>query len=95
MKAIFSLLFVLFGLLQYQLWFSKGGVVLAYHLQKDVKKRQQHQQLLEARNHELLLEIQSLKQGQEALESHARYDLGMVGKDEIFYQIVPASFQQE
>lgn len=92
MKAIFTLLFVLFGLLQYQLWFSKGGVVFAYHLQNDIKKHQQHQQKLQQRNHALLTEIKSLKRGQAALESHARYDLGMIGKDEVFYQIVPASF---
>ncbi len=91
MKAIFTLLFVLFGLLQYQLWFSRGGVVLAYQLQRDIKQRQQHHQQLQQRNQILASEIEGLKVGHESVESHARYDLGMIGRNEVFYQIPSSS----
>ena len=43
---------------------------------------------LKARNDALDAEVRDLKQGLEALEEHARLDLGMIRKDEIFYQVV-------
>jgi len=32
--------------------------------------------------------VQDLKQGTEAIEERARYELGMVRQDEVFFQIV-------
>jgi cell division protein FtsB len=32
-----------------------------------------------------------LKQGREAAEERARTDLGMIGRNETFYQVIPAS----
>jgi cell division protein FtsB len=43
---------------------------------------------LKARNDALDAEVRDLKQGMEAIEEHARLDLGMIRKDEIFYQVV-------
>lgn len=90
MKLIMTMLFGLFGLLQYALWFSDGGVLSAYRLQKSVKMHQQHRQQLVARNQLLLADIEGLKNGEEMVESHARYDLGMIRRGEVFYQIVQA-----
>ena len=35
-------------------------------------------------------EVHDLKQGREALEERARYELGLVRPDEVFFQINPA-----
>jgi cell division protein FtsB len=45
---------------------------------------------LKARNGALDAEVRDLKQGLEAIEERARLELGMIKKDEVFYQIVPA-----
>jgi cell division protein FtsB len=33
--------------------------------------------------------VRDLKQGTEAIEERARYELGMIRPDEVFFQIVP------
>ena len=43
---------------------------------------------LEARNLRLAAEVRDLKEGLEAVEERARSDLGMIGRDETYYQIV-------
>ncbi len=45
---------------------------------------------LKARNEALDAEVRDLKQGLDAIEERARVDLGMIRKDEVFYQVVPA-----
>jgi cell division protein FtsB len=35
--------------------------------------------------------VRDLKQGLEAIEERARVDLGMIRKDEVFYQVVSPS----
>ena len=41
------------------------------------------------RNRQLAAEVRDLKQGFAALEERARNDLGMIGGNETFYQVVP------
>jgi cell division protein FtsB len=43
------------------------------------------------RNQALDAEVVNLKQSFEAAEERARTDLGMIGVNETFYQVVPAS----
>ena len=43
---------------------------------------------LQARNAALDAEVRDLKQGLEAVEERARFELGMVRPDEVFFQIV-------
>jgi len=44
-----------------------------------------------ARNAALDAEVINLKQGRDAAEERARTDLGMIGKQETFYQVVPVA----
>ena len=44
---------------------------------------------LRERNAALDAEVINLKQGVDAAEERARTDLGMIGKNETFYQVVP------
>ncbi len=46
---------------------------------------------LQVRNEALDAEVRDLKQGLDAIEERARVDLGMIRKDEVFYQIVSPS----
>ena len=46
---------------------------------------------LRDRNAALDAEVINLKQGRDAAEERARTDLGMIGKAETFYQVVPVA----
>ncbi len=46
---------------------------------------------LKDRNRELDAEVVNLKKSSEAAEERARTDLGMIGRRETFYQVVPAA----
>lgn len=43
---------------------------------------------LQTRNNALQAEVENLKTGKDVVEEKARRDLGLVGKDETFFQIV-------
>ncbi len=88
MKWLLSLLIALLLLLQYRLWVGDGGVPEVVHLQQEVEKQQQEKQQLEERNASLAAEVSDLKQGLDAIEERARSELGMIRKDETFYQII-------
>ena len=91
MKWLLSLLIVFLLLLQYRLWVGDGSVPEVLHLKKEVEKQQQLKKQLEERNASLAAEVKDLKQGHDAIEERARSEMGMVGKDEVFYQIIHSS----
>ena len=74
--------------LQGQLWLSDRGIPGVRHLEAAVAAQREDNVRLEARNQRLAAEIRDLKEGLEAVEERARSDLGMIGRDETFYQIV-------
>lgn len=84
------LLLLLLILLQYQLWFGVGNVPAAMRLRNQVQAQTIENAGLAKRNEALAAEVTDLKQGQAAIEERARTELGMVKKDETFYQIVQA-----
>jgi len=88
LKWLLSLLIILFLLLQYKLWVGDGGIPDVLHLEKEVKKQKLHEQQLEERNAALAAEVKDLKQGLDAIEERARSEMGMIRKDEQFYQIL-------
>ncbi len=88
MKSLLALLIVLFALLQYELWFSPGGMRQMAQLQKQIDVLNKENQRLIQRNQVLEADITDLKNGQETVEMHARNDMGMVKQGETFYQIV-------
>lgn len=89
MKPIVIALSALFLLLQYQLWFSQGGIVSVHKLHYVVNHQQEANANLTLRNATLAAEVTDLKKGNEAIAERARDDLGMVKQGETFYQIVP------
>jgi cell division protein FtsB len=81
-------LFLMTIYLQYQFWFGQGGYQEYQTLQQTIKQQQQENIRLETRNQALAAEVADLKQNLAAVEEQARMELGMIKRDEVFYQIV-------
>lgn len=88
MKGIVAILFVLLLILQYTLWFGNGGLLRVWQLNAKVEEQKVENEQLTERNRALEAEVIDLKQGLEAIEERARSDLGMIKKDETFFQVV-------
>jgi cell division protein FtsB len=86
MRILGYILAALIVLIQYPLWFGKGGWLRAWELDRQVNAAQDKNAGLERRNGALAAEVRDLKTGTEAIEERARYELGMTRSDEIFYQ---------
>ena len=88
MRNILLILALLFVLLQYDLWIGEGSLSSSYRLQEQVEAQRQENDRLAARNKRLGAEVRDLKQGLDAIEERARNEMGLIRKDETFYQIV-------
>jgi cell division protein FtsB len=88
MKILGIILGVLIVLIQYPLWLGKGGWVRAWDNDRQLTAQQARNQRLQERNDALEADVRDLKQGSEAIEERARFELGMVRQDEVFVQIV-------
>ena len=88
MRALALVLGVLVVLIQYPLWLGKGGWVRVWESDRQLAGQRAKNEMLQARNDALAAEVRDLKQGYEAIEERARFDLGMVKRDEVFLQIV-------
>ena len=82
-------------LLQAQLWLSDGGYQKTVKLRDAVADQRHMNQQLRDRNASLDAEVVNLKQGLEAAEERARTDLGMIGRKETFYQVVPVDHSRD
>ena len=91
MKWLAAALAVAIILLQYRVWFSDDGVRQVARLQQAVAVQRADNGQLEERNRQLAAEVRDLKTGLDALEERARSDLGMIARNETFYQVVPSS----
>ena len=86
-----TLTFVLAGLLlliQYPLWLGKGGWARVWEHDRQLSAQRAKNDALQVRNSALDAEVRDLKQGLEAVEERARFELGMIRPDEVFFQIV-------
>ncbi len=77
--------------LQAELWFSDDGYRKTTRLREAVAEQRALNDSLRDRNSSLDAEVINLKQGRDAAEERARADLGMIGKQETFYQVVPVA----
>jgi cell division protein FtsB len=75
--------------LQYRLWVSDDGISEMLRLTQAVEAQKTANVALRQRNAQLAAEVADLKDGFTALEERARSELGMVGPNETFYQVVP------
>lgn len=90
MRLITLAFVVLLALIQYPLWLGKGGWLRVWELDRQVNQVQSHNDGLKERNGKLESEVQDLKTGTGSVEERARFELGMIKKDEIFVQILDA-----
>jgi cell division protein FtsB len=79
-------LVALLAVLQYPLWFGKGGLLRVQEMERQLTAQRELNQKLEARNASLEAEVRSLKAGYEAIEERARYELGLIKEGEVFVQ---------
>ena len=77
--------------MQGQLWLSDSGIHKSRDLRDAVVLQRAQNEVLRERNRALEAEVLNLKNGREAAEERARTDLGMIGRSETFFQVVPAS----
>ena len=91
MKWLAVTLGVALVLLQYRLWFSGDGVADLWRIRAAVSRQQSANEQLGERNRQLAAEVRDLKQGDAALEERARTDLGMIGRNETFFQVTSSS----
>ncbi len=88
-----GLAIILIAGFQYLYWFGEGG---HQEHQKLTQKIQQQIELnadLKERNRVLAAEVYDLKNGIEAIEEHARLDLGLIKPHETFIQMSTISTQ--
>jgi len=89
MKWLAAALLLAVILLQYRIWLSPDGVREVARLQRAVAAQHDNNDALSERNRQLAAEVRDLKTGMDALEERARSDLGMIARNETFYQVVP------
>jgi cell division protein FtsB len=88
MRWLAAALLVALILLQYRIWISDDGVRGVERLQHAVTVQQTMDATLTERNSRLEAQVQDLKSGTAAIDELARSDLGMIGPNETFYQVV-------
>jgi cell division protein FtsB len=88
MRWLATALLVALILLQFRIWISDDGLRGVERLQHAVDAQQKLNATLTERNSRLEAQVQDLKSGTAAIEELARSDLGMIGPNETFYQVV-------
>ena len=88
LNVLAIILITLLLFLQFRLWFEKDGIRDMQLLKQTLAKQSQQNDQLKKMNEDLLFQIQRLKDSKDATEAHARNELGMIKRDETFYQVV-------
>ncbi|MFT5643108.1 MAG: cell division protein FtsB [Janthinobacterium sp.] len=88
MRLITLALATLLLLIQMPLWLGKGGWLRVADMEAQVALAHGKNAELKARNAKLESEVLDLENGTGAVEERARFELGMLKKNEIFVQIV-------
>ena len=87
MRWLSIALVALVVLLQYPLWVGKGGWLRVWDVDRQLQQQREGNKALQVRNAGFDAEVRDLKQGYDAIEERARFELGMVKQDEVFVQI--------
>ena len=88
MRLLTLLFIMLIILIQYPLWFGRGGWVNVFDLQKKYQAQRAVNLELDRENDALRAEVNDLKRGTDAIEERARDELGMIKKDEVFFEVI-------
>jgi cell division protein FtsB len=88
MKFLTFIFVTLILALQYPLWLGKGGWLNVILLQKQIDQQLKVNELIKSENDILLAVVQDLKNGTDVIEGKARFDLGLIKKNETFFLII-------
>ena len=88
MRWLTLIFIVLISALQYPLWLGKGSWLRVWEVDHEATQQKELNQELRARNASLDAEVRDLKQGYDAIEERARSELGMIKRDEVFFQVL-------
>ncbi len=88
MRALALFLGVLLVAIQVPLWFGKGGWLRVTELERQLASQRETNDGLAARNAQVAAEVNSLREGREAIEERARRELQMVRQGEVFFQVL-------
>lgn len=88
LKIVPVILVLLVIFLQYRLWFDSGGILDMLRVRKQLALQVQFNDKLKKRNEKLSQQVHYLQTSNEAVESRARSELGMIKKNETYYQVV-------
>ena len=92
-KVLLGLAIVLIAGFQYLYWFGEGGYHDHQQLTQKIQQQMELNDELKERNRVLAAEVYDLKNGIEAIEEHARLDLGLIKPRETFIQMSTISTQ--
>lgn len=92
-KVLLGLAIVLIAGFQYLYWFGEGGYREHQELTQKIQQQTELNNELKERNRVLAAEVYDLKNGVEAIEEHARLDLGLIKPHETFVQMSTISTQ--
>ena len=92
-KALLCLAIILIAGSQYAYWFGEGGELDHQKLSQKIQQQTELNEELKERNRVLAAEVYDLKNGVEAIEEHARLDLGLIKPRETFVQMSTISTQ--
>jgi cell division protein FtsB len=95
MRGLGWVLAGLIVLLQYPLWLGKGSWLRVWELDRQLDDQRAANLALAERNDQLAAEVRDLKTGYDAIEARARYELGMIKGNEVFYQVMEPSSPAE
>ncbi|WP_216937348.1 MULTISPECIES: septum formation initiator family protein [unclassified Acinetobacter] len=92
-KVLLGLAIILIAGFQYLYWFGEGGYHEHQQLTQKIQQQMELNNDLKERNRVLAAEVYDLKNGIEAIEEHARLDLGLIKPRETFIQMSTISTQ--
>jgi cell division protein FtsB len=96
MRLLTLVLAALIALIQYPLWLGKGSWLRVWEVDQQIRAQREINHKLQSRNSAMDAEVRDLKQGLDAIEERARSELGMIRRDEMFFQVVePAAGASE
>ena len=87
-KLVLAVFVVMLILLQYALWGGKQNVIDLYRLNRQVDDVRNENHKFHSRNDQLHEDVIDIKSRLGAIESLARFDLGLIKPGETYYQIV-------
>ncbi|AFA41064.1 cell division protein [Wigglesworthia glossinidia endosymbiont of Glossina morsitans morsitans (Yale colony)] len=87
-KKIEYIFLFIFFYLQSSLWYGKNNIMHLIEVRKEIKIQSEKNLQKKMRNQKLIIEINYLKNKNDAIEERARNELNMIKSNEVYYRII-------